>query len=285
MLRRLAKIPKYLGKFGFFRGLVVFFSIERVLPIKSNKLDYVQLPGHRSPLALRASRADHSIFWQVLVSEHYEYRQFRQGKNLDKLYGYWISTGKTPLIIDCGGNIGLSAVWFARRFPMAKIVTIEPDAENFDVLQHNIRHYENVVALHGAVWNEKAWFRIQNPTSGAAAFRVEVAPADDAEAIEGYTINEIVAGEATCPLLLVKLDIEGAQKQLFSSNSEWVENCEVIVIELDDWLLPWQATSQSLFACTSRLNFDYLINGENLLCFRHGEAVDIDESAMHASKQ
>lgn len=49
--------------------------------------------------------------------------------------------------------------------------------------------------------------------------------------------------------LIVKLDIEGAQAQLFSSNTDWVDGSTLIpFLELDDWLLPWQgARPQFLF--------------------------------------
>lgn len=272
MWRRLIKLPKYLGKFGIYRGLAIFLSIERELPIRSERLQEHRLPRARAPLALRASRPDHSTFWQVMVMEQYEYRHLPQSKDLEARYERWVAAGKTPLIIDGGGNVGLAAIWFAWRFPAAKVVTVEPDSGNLDVLRRNIRHYENIEALPGALWTEKAWLRIQNPDSGAASFRVEAMPTETPDAIESYTIDEIAAREPGASLFLVKLDIEGAQKELFARNNGWVERCPLIVIELDDWQMPWQATGQSFFACTSRVPFDYLINGENLMCFRHGEA-------------
>ena len=68
--------------------------------------------------------------------------------------------------------------------------------------------------------------------------------------------------------LIVKIDIEGAQAQLFSANTEWVARTRLISLELDDWLMPWQGTSRSFFSCISRYPFDYLIHGESIFCFR-----------------
>ena len=74
----------------------------------------------------------------------------------------------------------------------------------------------------------------------------------------------VVDGEA----LIVKLDIEGSQKALFSSNTGWVGRSQLIILELDDWLLPWEGTSRPFFSCLSRYAFDYLMRGGNIFCFQ-----------------
>ena len=48
-------------------------------------------------------------------------------------------------IIDLGGNIGLAALWFSRRYPGQRIVTFEPDLANASVL-------ERVARLNGLDW-------------------------------------------------------------------------------------------------------------------------------------
>ena len=73
-------------------------------------------------------------------------------------------------------------------------------------------------------------------------------------------------------LFIVKIDIEGAQKHLFSSNTNWIEHTHLIMLELDDWLLPWQGTSRTFFSALSAYPFDYLIRGEAIFCFRDFEA-------------
>jgi hypothetical protein len=50
-----------------------------------------------------------------------------------KEYGF--STESSPhIIIDAGANIGLSSIYFANRFPEAKIIAIEPEESNFRLL-------------------------------------------------------------------------------------------------------------------------------------------------------
>lgn len=111
--------------------------------------------------------------------------------------------------------------------------------------------------------------RIVNPEAGFAAFRVApVRDSDEFSAIRAYSVAEVLAKAGAKFPFLVKIDIEGAQAALFSDNTEWVKGTSLIILELDDWLLPWQGTSRSFFACVSQYPFEYLIRGENIFCFR-----------------
>ena len=44
----------------------------------------------------------------------------------------------SPLIIDCGANIGLSILYFKKIFPAAQVIGFEPDPHNFNLLQKNL---------------------------------------------------------------------------------------------------------------------------------------------------
>jgi FkbM family methyltransferase len=59
-----------------------------------------------------------------------------------------------PTIIDCGSNIGLSVLYFKRRFPTARIIAFEPDPEAFKLLRENVvRNGLSDVELHQAAVN------------------------------------------------------------------------------------------------------------------------------------
>ena len=67
---------------------------------------------------------------------------------------------------------------------------------------------------------------------------------------------------------ITKIDIEGAQGAVFRDNTDWVSGTHLIMLELDDWLLPWAGTSRPFLAALSRVPFDNLIRGEIIFCFR-----------------
>jgi len=52
---------------------------------------------------------------------------------------YWFEADSyTPTIFDCGGNIGISVVYFKMLYPRARVVVFEPDPGAFPLLQKNI---------------------------------------------------------------------------------------------------------------------------------------------------
>ena len=266
--RSLKKLPNYISAFKFIAGLRLFFQIEGRYSRHSNKIRSFNVPGLLSPVFLRDSLVDHSIFWQCLVKQQYDIKAFPQYADLMATYNSMLGNGCQPLIIDCGGNIGLSTIWFATNFPKAKIFTLEPDQNNLDILHLNTDAYKDrVTVIPGGIWSEHGKLYIANPQSGSAAFRVEFLPNGN-EGINAYTIDDICKMANEVNPLIIKLDIEGSQANLFSTNTAWVGRTHLISLELDDWLMPWQGTSRSFFKCLSNYPFDYLLSGESIFCFR-----------------
>lgn len=271
LYKLVSKMPNYIRRFGPFSGLRLLFQIEgiRQRPQKSTVLRQYRVPGIIHPVFLRDCVGDHATFWQCLVMNQYEMRHFPQFERVKIKYQAKNGTSPAPLIIDCGGNIGLSCIWFANAFPTARIFVIEPEDQNFLILKENIKKYKNITPLKGGIWDSHGFLKITNPDAGPASFRLEfLCEETDGDNLRCYTINEIceIANEAHP--FIVKLDIEGAQKRLFASNTSWVNKTDIITLELDDWLLPWQGTSRAFFKCLSQFDFEYLLGGESIFCFR-----------------
>ena len=269
----ITKLPNYRRAFGLVDGLRLLVQVERELPARSARVRQYRVPGYPAPIALRDTRSDHAIFWQCLVMRQYDLSRFRQSERVLDVYRSRVARGERPLVIDCGGNIGLATVWFATCFPEARIVTVEPDADNLAMIRRNVAAFgDRVTVRAGGIWNERGWLRIVNPEAGAAAFRVERVDHAAADALRAYTIDELCEEAGDAEPLVVKLDIEGAQTRLFSEATDWVARAHLIILELDDWLLPWRGTSRSFFQSVSRHPFEYLIGGESLFCYRDARA-------------
>lgn len=263
------KLPNYVRQFGVFYGLSLLYLIEQSLPKKSDVMKKYLVPGYSKPVHLRKTISDHSIFWQCIVLRQYDFSRFVQSNQLVTTYREMVKQGVTPLIIDCGGNIGLSSLYFATVFPEAKIYVVEPDKDNFEMIKMNAVSFgDRVTPLKGGIWNESGCLRITNPESGSAAFRVDVVDDNSDDAIRAYTIEEICTLAGVHSPLIVKIDIEGAQINLFKDHTEWVARTHLIMLELDDWLMPWRGTSRPFFRAVSQYPFDYLISGETIFCFR-----------------
>ena len=59
---------------------------------------------------------------------------------VDEIYKFESHTS-TPLIIDCGANIGLATIYFKLKYPKAQIIAFEPDPNIFKALSANIRSF------------------------------------------------------------------------------------------------------------------------------------------------
>ncbi|MBV5309188.1 FkbM family methyltransferase [Chromatium okenii] len=268
-LQNIKKLPNYVRSFGVFHGLRLLYLIEQSLSKKSDVIKKYFVPGYSKPVHLRKTISDHSIFWQCIVQRQYDFSRFSQSNQLMNTYHEMVKQGITPLIIDCGGNIGLSSLYFANLFPEAKIYVVEPDEDNFKMIKRNtVSFSDRIIPLKGGVWNKSGWLKIINPESGSAAFRVDFVDENSGNAIRAYTIEDICTLACVHSPLIVKIDIEGAQISLFKEHIEWVSRSHLIMLELDDWLMPWKGTSRPFFRAMNQYPFDYLISGETIFCFR-----------------
>ncbi|MGY4496154.1 FkbM family methyltransferase [Bradyrhizobium sp. GM24.11] len=43
------------------------------------------------------------------------------------------------MILDCGGNIGMSVIWFKHRYPRARITVFEANPQTAVLLEENVR--------------------------------------------------------------------------------------------------------------------------------------------------
>lgn len=269
-LRSLAKLMKYIQRFGMLRGAATYARVDGPALVRSSEpLTRVVLPGYAAPVFLREG-ADRATFWQVLVEQQYNMNGFPHFRELQQAYNNLLNEGRRPVIVDAGANIGLSTIWFAQLFPEAVIVAVEPETGNCELLARNVASYPNVQVVHGGLWSHRETLAVSNPGAGSAAFQVNETHSSDGDDknIRGYTVDELVELVSQGTLFAVKIDIEGAQKQVFKANTDWVGRADLIIMELEDWLFPWQGTSTPFFRCISAHQFEYLIQGENIFCFR-----------------
>jgi hypothetical protein len=90
-------------------------ALSIYLKVKRHQQEGLRISSLKKPFALRDNPYDYATFEEVLVRQTYQ-----------------VDLGFSPgRIIDGGGNIGLTAAYFASRYPAANIVTVEPDPNNF----------------------------------------------------------------------------------------------------------------------------------------------------------
>ena len=199
----------------------------------------------------------------------YDLNRLRIGKNLEKLYMKLVTKNQTPLIVDLGGHAGISASYFAYNYSWAHIVVLEPDYLNYVQIQKNTSQYENVSVKNAAISDVCGRGELLDPGLGNDAYRMQFSRPEGAVTV--VDIQEILADYSKPSFVpfLVKCDIEGSESQLFKSNTNWITDFSVLVIELHDWLFPGAETSKNFLKTISLLRGDIVQSGENTFFIQH----------------
>ncbi|GHT54336.1 hypothetical protein AGMMS49982_18870 [Bacteroidia bacterium] len=180
---------------------------------------------------------------------------------------YPVDYGFQPdVILDCGANVGFATVFFKNQFPNAKIVCVEPDSGNYEMLCKNTQNFKDVILYKAGLWNKSAHLIIENPDADAPSFVVKEVEAASPESIKAVTIKEIMEEQQIDFIDILKIDIEGSEKEVFSSNYDyWLPRTRVIIIEMHDRMK--DGCSKSFFEALVKYDFKIELSGENIICF------------------
>ena len=76
----------------------------------------------------------------------------------------WIEPTFHPkTILDAGSNVGMSSLLFALFYPKAIVIAVEPQADNFDILQLNARRFGNIYAERKGLWSKDTFLDVSAP--------------------------------------------------------------------------------------------------------------------------
>lgn len=125
----------------------------------------------------------------------------------DKENYKFVTDKKSPLIIDCGSNIGLGIIYFKKIFPNANIIAYEPDPNIFKVLEKNMqdRCYQGITLINKAIYHEEKEisFSVEGGFSGRINDTGKTLTNVQTEKLSNILKNKSVD--------FLKIDIEGAE--------------------------------------------------------------------------
>jgi len=140
-----------------------------------------------------------------------------------------------PRILDCGANVGLSALFYKREYPRARITAYEADPEIASQLARNLRVNggDDVEVVSAAVWIE----------NGAVSFASQGADAGTLDRFSQRTdrtsiqvaacrVADVVARE---PIDLLKLDVEGAELDVLRDIGTYLRNVRAMQLEVHEF--------------------------------------------------
>ena len=222
------------GPSGLFAAAVHLVTSPRTTPRRGRPFE-----GKR-PL-LRFGTVDPFIYRQVLVDREYACSP----------------TDAPGLIIDGGAHIGLTSLFFAQLFPSAQIIAVEPQKDNFALLSANTAGLENVLPLNAAICHRRGPVAILNSSARNWEFRTGPAGDDEPVTVPGVTIPDLMRRARADRVGILKLDIEGAEREVLNSSARWIDAVDTLLVELHDRTVP--GCSRALFAATTDFTREWTV--------------------------
>lgn len=141
------------------------------------------------------------------------------------------TTGEISSIIDLGAYTGLSTLYFADRYPKAKIVAVEPDTSNFYCLQRNVHTLSDparVTVLNACISDNTGAVRF-NMTGPSWARSIAAGVGTEVRCL---TVTDLLVQVGFDHVDLLKMDIEGAERLAFQSVDEWLPRARWVRMEI-----------------------------------------------------
>jgi len=129
-------------------------------------------------------------------------------------------------IVDAGGYIGDSAALFLSRYPQAQCLVLEP-GQAYAWAERNLASYgTRAILSKAALMGSLGSFRMHEADTGS-----QVVAATDGT-LEVMTMPEVLALSPSGRVDILKIDIEGAEAELFKAPCDWLDSVACVSIEL-----------------------------------------------------
>ncbi len=216
LCRRFVRLYRYVASLGLVQGLRLFgmevCGVRRTVTVRCG--------SHR--VFLRLHSTDILVLYTVFVREEYR----------------WTPSRTPVVIIDAGAYVGYSAAYFAERFPQARILALEPDSANYEMLRLHAASYPRITAIHSALWSHAGHVLMNDTGSGEWGYSLVAArdAARESATVATTTVDGVMQEYGVEAISLLKMDIEGAEKTVFDHCLPWIDTVDTIAIEVHERL-------------------------------------------------
>jgi len=225
-------------------------AVSFYLKMKTGNWNNFNLKKLKYSFSFRNNPFDFATFEEVILKEDYN-----------------LTINFNPsTIIDGGANIGLTSVFFANKYPQADIVAVEPEEGNFEMLKKNTKNYGGINLIRSGIWSHSAILSVIDEGKGNNSFTVTEVLSAREDSINAISIYEIMQERSWDTIDILKLDIEGAEKNVFEKNFEqWLPRVKILIIEFHDRAV--EGCSSTVLKALSNYNFCSEAKGENTIFY------------------
>lgn len=194
------------GTFAKLRKLNSLPAVDgsEAVPIRFSNLDY--------PLYLRPGTEDIGAAVDNIVRRE---------------YGHFDPTKEPKTMVDAGAYIGDTSAYFLSRYPQLRVIALEPNPESYPLAQRNLKPYgERVELLREALGARAGSVRFGGREMGARI------GGGEGHEVNVTTVQHLLERFPDGQIDILKLDIEGAETELFSGDAApWLGAVNHIIVE------------------------------------------------------
>ena len=239
---RIAKAFGHLLHHMWRLGPVTGLRVLYLKKLRPGREVVLRVPDLAGPLTVRTGTSDLAIFDEVVIDHGYRFPMDHEPQ----------------VIVDVGANIGMATLWFKARWPKAQVIAVEPDPENFALLQRNLKDIPGVRTVQAALAPSDGTIGLETEGLHPSAYHIRTLRPGET-GVQAMTVTTLMQQCGIDQIDLLKLDIEGAEKELFGSpDLAWMDRVHTLAVELHDRMRP--GCGHAFFRASTRSPRNYEVH-------------------------
>lgn len=190
-----------------------------------------------------------AISYQDPLSLYHQYRDIFQRE----IY-HFRAAGRSPVILDAGGYIGLSAMYFKSLYPGARITVFEPDPSVIPLLKANLEEngFSDVTVIPAGIGKAEA--TVPFFSDGADGGTTVTFGSTSGMEVEQVRLSRFLTGSVD----MLKMNIEGIEGEVIEEIESRLPNIGEIIFEYHSFSCMPQRLGDILVRL-DRQGFRYLV--------------------------
>ncbi len=205
--------------------------IESRVPSDRFAQEYIRLRGEWKSVPRYSPRRIPFLQYQFEVVDCASFLAQFDEIFVQRIYSFRAET-QSPVIVDCGANIGMSCAYFKELIPESTVIAFEADPAIAKVLANNIKNncISGVAVVEKAVWVDDNG--VDFSSDGADGGSIQ-GPGRSVKVPSVRLRRQIEEIDTTVDML--KIDVEGAETDILIDSREVLDRVQNIFVEFHAW--------------------------------------------------
>lgn len=209
---------------------------------------------------------DHFFKYRIAAYDHFTINFLFNEVFISNEY-YFQSSNSQPLIIDCGGNIGMSVLYFKKLYPASRIIAFEANPHVFSLLADNVKSnkLENVELHNIALYDRdrELSFYIGDSIGTLVGSVVKERGGANEIMVKAQKLSHYLGRLETVDLL--KIDVEGAEINIMNDlfESGMMHKVKECIVEYHHNMEGQQASLAAFLSKPESFGFKYSIKADH----------------------